>query len=214
MQNMRERRSPRLSLTRALKAGCAAFCVLLLAACHLDMYDQPYKRPYSASELFADGAAARPIDPNTVSRSAELDTRVTTGEEGGQYLTANPLPVNEAVLARGQDRYTVVCATCHGVNADGKAVVAGYFKPGPSSMYLERLRTAPDGYLFQVITYGKGQMYPQAHQLSPEDRWAIVAYIRTLQQTPPEGVEANPTEVPAEENRGAGTAQPNEPELP
>lgn len=213
MPIMHKRRSPGVSLTRVVKTGWVAFCVLFVVACHLDMYNQPRNEPYTENTLFPNNAVARPIEPNTVSRSAQLDPVLTTGEQNGQFVTTNPLPVDDQVLARGRDRYNIVCITCHGANADGRGIVAGYFRPPPASMYLERLRTAPDGYLFQVITHGKGQMFPQAHQLTPEDRWAVIAYIRQLQETPPEGVQANPTEAPAEE-RPPGTEQPNEPELP
>jgi mono/diheme cytochrome c family protein len=215
MQIMPEHAARRGSLGQIARLGLLLGCVLLIAACHLDMYDQPKQVPYSESDLFPDKAAARPIDPNIVARNANLDPAVTTGKNGDQFLATNPLPVTPELLAIGKERFTIVCATCHGVNGDAKgAVAASYFRPPPASMYLQRLRTAPDGYLFNVITYGKGQMYPQNFQLTPEQRWAVVAYIRELQKNPPQGVVANPTEVPNPTPRPPGTVQPNQPELP
>jgi mono/diheme cytochrome c family protein len=211
---MPEHHSRRLTPARIVKAGWVFFCLLFVAACHLDMYDQPKYGTYETSEFFPDGAAARALPPNTVSRSANLNAVVTTGKENDQFVAKVPIAIDDTVLARGKDRYNIVCGTCHGANLDGKGLVASYFKPQPPSFYAERLRTAPDGYLFNVITWGKGQMYPQAYQLSAEDRWAIVAYIRQMEQNPPQGVVANPTATPVGEPRPAGTVQPNQPEWP
>jgi mono/diheme cytochrome c family protein len=133
-----------------------------------------------------------------------------------QYTAEIPIPVNEALIARGQERYGIACVTCHGALLNGKGPVASYFKPAPASFYAPYLKDAPDGYIFEVITHGKGQMYPQAQTLSVEDRWAIIAYIRSLENNPPAELSQNdrsPTDYPPT-FRVPGTVQPNQPELP
>jgi mono/diheme cytochrome c family protein len=211
---MQRVRLQRLSMAHLVRVGWVFFCLFFVAACHLDMYDQPKYTPYGESNIFPDGAQSRPVPPGVVAQNANLDTVVTTGKQGETFVATNPVAVNDETLALGRVKYNIYCVPCHGTNLDGKGAVAANFRPQPSSLYLERLRTAPDGYLFNVITWGKGQMYPQASTLSPEERWAIVAYIRQSQQTPPEGAVANPTEAPVLTPRPEGTVQPNQPELP
>ena len=95
----------------------------------------------------------------------------------------NPLPVTAATLARGQERFGIFCAPCHGPLGDGDGLVARRGFPNPPSYHSDRLRNAPDSHLFAVITHGYGAMYPYANRVPPADRWAIVAYIRALQRS-------------------------------
>lgn len=179
---------------------------LAISACHLDMYDQPKYTPLAASDFFKDGASARRLVDGTVSRTGlKIDERTTGhvgGDPAGEYVTTNPITINEAVLARGQERYKIYCSACHGVNGDGKGIVAGPYSQGPLKLkppalfYVNQLRAelqkAPDGYYFNVITYGKRNeqgeyaMFPAASRIQNiDDRWAIVAYIREMQKNPP-----------------------------
>jgi mono/diheme cytochrome c family protein len=184
------------------------------------MYNQPKYGPYEESTFFRDGAAARPLEPGVVSRqpgptaeSLDQTRPVATGRNGADYVAQNPLPVNEALIARGEDRFQIFCAPCHGTLGNGKGVTARYFNPPPASLYIARLKESPDGYLFDVITNGKGQMFSYASRIPVEDRWAIIAYIRQIQQNPPAGVqpqdlvETTPTPA-AQQGSQQNNAQP------
>lgn len=214
MQGIRLRASG-ISAVRIIKWAWIPLIIGVLSACHLDMYDQPRYEPYGQSDFFADGAAARPLEPGTIPFNREVEnTILLTGmDENGEFVQENPLQITDDVIATGKTQFGIYCAPCHGNLADGKGVAANYFQQKPPSMYLERLRTSPDGYIFDVITNGKGLMFPyntQVHDVN--NRWAIIAYIRDLQsQEPPEGVEANPTEQPTFDPNATPTttAQPN-----
>jgi mono/diheme cytochrome c family protein len=179
---------------------------LAISACHLDMYDQPKYTPLEASDFFKDGASARRLVDGTVSRNGlKIDERTTgrvDGDPAGEYVTTNPISINEGVLARGEERYKIYCASCHGVNGNGKGIVAGPYAQGPlkakapALFYVEQLRadlqTAPDGYYFDIITHGKQNaqgeysMWPAASRIqNVDDRWSIIAYIREMQKNPP-----------------------------
>lgn len=196
MQSERRHRSKHISLTRFIRLGWVGFCLVFVAACHLDMYNQPRYQPYEESTFFRDGSSARPLEPGTVSRSpagagpqsvtGAQSVGVSSGREGDTFVATNPLPVNDELRARGEDRYKIFCAPCHGELANGKGVTARYFNPPPPSFYLDRLKNEPDGFYYDVITNGYGQMFSYASRIPIEDRWAIVAYIRELQENPPE----------------------------
>ena len=86
-----------------------------------------------------------------------------------------------ALLARGQERFDIFCSPCHSVAGDGDGMVVRRGFPSPPSFDIDRLRKAPDAYFYDVITHGHGAMYPYAERVPPEDRLAIIAYIRALQ---------------------------------
>jgi mono/diheme cytochrome c family protein len=94
---------------------------------------------------------------------------------------ANPLPLTAATLARGQERFNIYCSPCHSEAGDGDGMVVRRGFPHPPSYHSERLRHAPDAHFFNVITHGYGAMFSYADRIEPDDRWAIVAYIRALQ---------------------------------
>ncbi|HMO56090.1 MAG TPA: cytochrome c [Roseiflexaceae bacterium] len=185
------RRAGRMPLSRAVKLGWIAFCLLFTAACHLEMYDQPSYRPLQSNEFFADGAAQRPLVDNTVARGNvrldEISTGRVGGAEDGAYVTSNPLTVTPDLLSRGEDRFRIYCAVCHGTVGNGRgSAVYPQFNPRPASFYDPVVVDAPDGYLFDVISNGKGIMYPYRSRIqNVEDRWAIIAYMRELQKNPP-----------------------------
>jgi len=184
--------------------------VLLLPGCEQamhDMYSQPKYKPLEPSPLFADGNSARRPPPDTVpvAQGAAADT--TSGRRGhitlppdpgpalpldaqgrslaqadaGARRHANPLPVTMALLERGQQRFDIYCAPCHGLGGNGDGMIARRGFPAPPSYHTDRLREASDSHFYQVISDGYGVMYPYADRISPQDRWAIVAYIRALQ---------------------------------
>ncbi len=153
------------------------------AACRQDMYNQPKYKPLAASEFFADGTSARPLPPHTVARG-HLDENVVffTGKNDDGTLAAGfPLPVTHDLLKRGQERYNIYCSVCHGAEGDGNGMIVQRGFPPPNSYHIDRLRQAPPGYFYHVITNGYGVMYSYASRVEPADRWAIAAYIRALQ---------------------------------
>ncbi len=158
------------------------FVAVTLCACHRDMYVQPYKRPLQGSPLFDDQAASRPLEPHTVALEdpAEIGP-LQTGLQNGQLITDLPVPITGELLERGQERFGIFCAVCHGADGYGQGMIVQRGFPAPPSFHTDRLRTAPAGHFFDVMTRGYGVMYPYASRITPEDRWAITAYIRALQ---------------------------------
>ena len=165
--------------------GLLALVVVLIAAagCRQDMYNQPKYKPLAASEFWNDGTSARPLPPHTVPRGhLDEDTAFVTGKnDDGTLAAAFPMPVTRELLNRGQERFTIYCSMCHGAEGDGNGMVVQRGYPPPPSYHIDRLRNAPPGYLFNVITDGYGIMYPYASRVEAPDRWAIAAYIRALQ---------------------------------
>ena len=162
-----------------------AFLILLmagLAGCKQEMAAQPKYPVYASSDLFQDGAADRPKVPDTVSQSDPiLDDTYHTGKANGQDIVDIPLPMTRDVLLRGQERYAIYCAPCHDLagTGDGMIIQRGYTPP--PSLHTDRLRAAPAGHFFEVITNGLGNMPAYQGQISVDDRWKIIAYIRALQ---------------------------------
>lgn len=162
-------------------AGASAL-LLTLAACRQDMHDQPKYRGFRGSDFFADGQSARPLPANTVARGhLNEDTMLMTGKDGAVDTAVFPFPVTEQVMARGQERFNIYCSPCHGQTGmgDGMIVRRGYRRPPAFSD--ERLRNAPVGHFFDVISNGFGAMPDYQTQVAVADRWAIAAYIRALQ---------------------------------
>jgi mono/diheme cytochrome c family protein len=163
-------------------AGFAAFAFLFGAACRQDMHDQPKYIPLRESTFFADARSARPLVDGTVARGQlREDDLLYAGKMGGQDATIFPSRVDAAVMARGHERFDIYCSPCHGRTGqgDGMVVRRGYRRP--PSFHQDRLRSAPVGHFFDVITNGFGAMPDYAAQIKAEDRWAIIAYVRALQ---------------------------------
>ena len=147
------------------------------------MHDAPRYEPLEASSFFTDGQSARMPVANTVSRNplADSDELLYTGKINGTLANEFPMPVTAAVLARGQDRYNIFCAPCHGRTGKGDGIVVQRGMRQPPSFTEDRLRNAAAGYFFDVMTHGFGAMQDYAAQIPVQDRWAIVAYERALQ---------------------------------
>lgn len=148
------------------------------------MKDQPRYDPLEPSTFFPDGRSARSLVDGTVAQGMEaesIDTLAPALGPDGQFLDAYPFPVTMDVLKRGQERYDIYCSPCHGLDGYGQGMIVQRGFSPPPSLHDDRLRQAPAGHFYDVITNGFGQMYPYAYRVPPEDRWAIVAYIRALQ---------------------------------
>ena len=192
------------------KARLFGFAFLLFTftfatACRYDMQDQPRYKAFKQSDFFADKRASRDLPNGTVPRGQlRSDKALYTGkkdvidlnapvqtvkDESGNTLIASfpndieefPVPVTEELVNRGEQRYKVFCIVCHGPvgNGDGMIVRRGFSKPPTYND--DRLRNAPVGHFFDVITNGQGKMNSYASQIPVPDRWAIVSYIRALQ---------------------------------
>ncbi|HEX6288779.1 MAG TPA: cytochrome c [Herpetosiphonaceae bacterium] len=162
------------------------------------MRDQYRYEPYERSTFFADRQSSRQPVANTVARGQlRPDAQLTTGKDGDQLVNELPFPATREVLERGQQRYNVFCAPCHGLSGNGNGVVVQRGFPAPPSLHQDRLRDAPVGHYFDVITNGFGRMYPYDYRIPVEDRWAIVAYIRALQLSQNAQIE----DVPPEERQ-------------
>lgn len=144
---------------------------------------QPRVEAQSASAFFYDGKSMRPPVEGTIARGELVEAGpLTTGLDAvGDFVAANPLTLDEAVLERGRRRYDIYCATCHDTNGDGKGILFERGKVPTPSFHQDRLRTAPDGYVFGIITNGFGLMPSYAYPIPPADRWAIIAHLRVLQ---------------------------------
>jgi mono/diheme cytochrome c family protein len=156
--------------------------MITLAGCRQDMHNQPKFKPLRESDFYADKRSARPIVEGTVARN-QLDTDFYyyTGKVGNNYATEFPFPVTEQVLRRGQERFNIYCSPCHSEIGDGNGMIVARGFKKPPSYHTDRLRNAPVGHFFDVITNGFGAMGDYSEQVSVQDRWAIVAYIRALQ---------------------------------
>jgi len=156
---------------------------LLATGCRRDMFLQPSEKPLERSDFFRDNQmASRPLPPHTVARGhLEEDEAFYTGKIGDKLVTTFPIPITREVLLRGQERFDIYCAPCHGRTGDGDGMIPQRGFPAPPSYHIDRLRTAPVGHIFDVITHGYGVMYSYAARVDPADRWAIAAYIRALQ---------------------------------
>ena len=166
--------------SRFLAAACAAASLIFGGGCQYlrqDMANQPKNRPLSPSEFFGDGRSERPLVENAVARGAIADDELLVPKDSNAF----PLPVNQKLLERGEERYKIFCTPCHGLQGDGNGMISMRGMKHPPSFHQDRLRQAPNGYFFDNITNGFGAMYGYSAQIPPRDRWAIIAYVRALQ---------------------------------
>ena len=174
-----------------------AFLAFSLVGCRQDMHDQPKFIPLRPNDFFVDGRSERQLIDGTVARGhLNDDTLYYTGKgPDGQFSNEFPFPVTKEVIERGQQRYNIYCTPCHSRLGDGNGMVVQRGYRHPPSYHIDRLRQAPNGYIFDVITNGFGAMQDYSAQIPVADRWAIVAYERALQLSQ----HATLDDVPAEE---------------
>lgn len=181
-------------------------CLTLVAGCaENEMDKQPkYQRPYQESKFFADGQSSRPLVAGTVAQGQLRIDRPYYEGKTADGLLIDEIPqkagepaskVDRTMLARGRQRYNIYCAPCHSQTGDGQGMIVKRGFSPPPSFHLERLRDAPSGHFYNVITNGYGAMYSYASRIPVEDRWAITAYIRALQFSQAARLE----DVPAED---------------
>ena len=167
---------------RALRTISLPVALLVLAGCRQDMHDQPRFKPLAMSDFYTDLRSARPPVEGTVARGQlHEDAYFYTGKVGANPGDYMPFAVTEGVLARGRERFNIYCSPCHSRLGDGNGMIVQRGYRTPPSYHTDRLRKAPLGYFFDVMTNGFGAMPDYASQIPPRDRWCIVAYIRALQ---------------------------------
>ncbi len=160
---------------------------------NLNMDFGPNFKAQRDNPFFEDGMAMREPVPGTVARerliTSENAPYMQGRDEGGAFVAVMPVAVDEAMLARGLERYQIFCTMCHGGTGDGQGIIMagnagqGFGHVPAPTFHSEFLRGAPDGYLYDVITNGIRSMAPYGPQISVADRWAIVAHIRALQRS-------------------------------
>ena len=169
-------------LSRGLRAASLAAVALFFSGCRIDMHVQPKYLPYEGTDFFADGRTERQPVPGTVARGQlRLDELFYSGKQDGVEADVFPFPITKADLDRGRERYNVYCTPCHDYTGSGNGMIVQRGFPQPPSYHVARLRTAPVGHFYGVITNGFGAMYSYAARIEPADRWRIAAYIRVLQ---------------------------------
>ena len=169
----------------SMRAGLIAIAVVA-GGCRQDMHDAPRYEPLEASTFFADGRSSRPLLANTVARGQlRQDRHLYEGVVNGQPAETLPMPVTAALMARGQERFNVFCSPCHGRSGEGDGMIVQRGFPRPPSFHLDRLKNAPHGHLYNVISNGYGAMYSYGDRIEQNDRWRIVAYVRALQLSEP-----------------------------
>ena len=205
---------------------------LIAAGCRYDMQDQPRYKVYKQSTFFSDQRASRDLTAGTVARGQLHDDKAfytgkianpnpnaqvqTTTDASGNTLVASfpndidefPVPLTKELIDRGQNRFNIYCIVCHGPSGNGDGMVVRRGFPKPPTYHDDRLRNAPVGHFFDVMTNGWGKMNSYAAQIPPADRWAIAAYIRALQMA--QSPEANlKMSGQASTNTSSSPVQPN-----
>ena len=154
---------------------------LALAGCRQDMHDQPKYIPMRASDFYPDKRSQRPYVEGTVARGDFNDgSPLYTGVANGGPIGYFPMKITEADMKRGQERYNIYCAPCHGVLGDGNGIIVQRGFRQAASFHIERLRTTPPGHYVDVMRTGFGAM-PDYNHIPAQDKWRIAAYIRALQ---------------------------------
>jgi cytochrome c553 len=192
-------------LGRTLLIGAATLACLALAACRQDMHEEPRYNPEAGTDFFSDGRSARPVVEGTVARGhLDIDEARYTGKIDGEDVDMFPIPISKEDIERGQQRFNIYCTPCHGRLGDGNGMVVMRGFRQPPSYYSDRLRQAPVGHFFDVITNGFGAMTSYASRVEPDDRWRIAAYIRALQLSE----SATVNDVPADQQQNLPVEPP------
>ena len=219
LAEVKSRKEKGESMNRAIRFAFLLLTFAFATGCGIrfDMQDQPRYKAYKKSEFFSDKRSSRDRVEGTIARGQLHDNKAfytgkidnpnlsapvaTSTDATGNTLVSSfpndidefPIPVTKELIDRGQDRYNIYCIVCHGPmgNGDGMIVRRGFSKPPTYND--DRLRNAPVGHFYDVITNGWGKMNSYAAVVQPADRWAIVAYIRALQvsQNPDEALKMN-----------------------
>jgi hypothetical protein len=151
---------------------------------NFSMFNQPKYKAQAASKFFYDGKTMRPPVPGTVARGhLHEDVALTTGmDPDGKPVATSPVAVDDALLARGTERYGIYCMPCHDERGEGKGILFQRAKVPTANLHDQRIRDLPDGAIFDTITNGKGLMASYRYPIGARDRWAIIAHVRDMQK--------------------------------
>lgn len=160
--------------------GCSSSSPPVLI--NFSMFNQPKYKAQAASDFFYDGNTMRPPVPGTIARGhLREDLVLMTGmDPDGKPVATSPVAVDEALLARGSERYGIYCMPCHDERGEGKGILFQRAKVPTANLLDQRIRDLPDGAIFDTITNGKGLMAGYRYPIGAHDRWAIIAYARDL----------------------------------
>ncbi len=188
--------SGKTGATRRSRLLPFALCLLpFVSACRQDMHDAPRYDPYEKSAIFRNAASAQPLVEGTVPRAAVSDRPgsiasrlnddelLAAGKVNGEISTMFPFAITRADLDRGEERFNIYCAPCHGQTGEGNGMVVQRGYRQAANFHVDRLRLMPVGYFIDVMVNGFGVMPDYRMQLDPADRWRVAAYIRALQLT-------------------------------
>jgi len=182
-------------------AGCARGCTSSSPPIHLNpsMDDQPKVLAQTSSNFFYNGSAMRDPVPGTIAiGELKEDSAFFTGKGAdGQFVATSPVPVNDALVARGHDRFRIYCQPCHDARGDGKGILFQRANVPTASLHQEKVLKYADGQIFDVITNGAGLMSGYKWPIPPADRWAIIAYVRELEKQRQATAPAAPAAAPA-----------------
>jgi mono/diheme cytochrome c family protein len=164
-----------------------------------DMDRQGKYKPQAESPIFSDHRASRPPVEGTVAVGMlKEDDVFYTGISDNQWIGRNPVTIDIGLLQTGQRRFNTYCSPCHDRTGQGRGVIGQRAIWIPTNLHEDRVKAFNDGEIFHVITNGRRSMPPYKFQVSAEDRWAIVAYVRALQRTTGSTVEDVPQELRAD----------------
>ena len=187
----------------------ALIAVVAISGCRLDMHLQPKYLPYAPTQFFRDGRSERQPVEGTVARGQlRLDELLYTGRENGVESNRFPFPITRADLKRGRERYNVFCTPCHDYTGRGNGMIVQRGFPHPPSYHIDRLRNAPVGHFFDVMTNGFGAMYSYGSRIDPQDRWRIAAYVRALQLSQHATIDDVPANERPKLTAASGPAEP------
>ena len=191
--------------------GCARGCTSSRPPIHLNpsMDDQPKVRAQTASTFFYDGSSMRPPVPGTIAIGGlKEDGAFFTGKDAdGQFVATSPVTVNEAVVERGRQRFTIYCQPCHDAKGDGKGILFQRANVATPTFHQERILQHADGFIFEIITNGLALMPSYRWAIPPADRWAIIAHVRELQRKRQSSATSAPASTDAAAAKPAGTTK-------
>lgn len=197
-------------LHRTIAAATLLLGAAALSGCHQDMWNQRRYEPLEKGEFFGEGeSSSRMLVAGTIPYQMDrLDTHYYEGRVNDELVTTLPpqIELSRTLLERGQERYAIYCFPCHGAQGLGDGMITKRGFPLPPSYMDQRLLESPIGYFYDVMTNGFGRMYSYATRIPVEDRWAIAAYVRTLQLSQ----NATPEMLPADVLAEARSPQPGE----
>lgn len=173
-----------------------------------NMVEQTSYAPQSKNDFYKDGLASRPPVLGTVAQGEErthkplyFGQEANSSEQSPIWVKKMPIKLNLKVLQHGQEQYNISCSPCHGKAGDSDGLVTqqagGSIRP--SNLHDQDRLNLPAGKIYDAIRNGvnNGNMPGFAAQLSVEDRWAVVAYVRALQKSRTAKIENVPTDVQA-----------------